>query len=89
MSQVTPVEQALIGAIGTRFPPVDDIPEDLGPFDRTYADTMRSIYHKFSDDVDVAALFAEALMCMTPRGLWDLNTGKPTGDHTIEARWFA
>ncbi|KAF3026939.1 hypothetical protein E8E15_003168 [Penicillium rubens] len=85
-SQATPVEQALIGAIGSRFPPIDDIPEDLGPFDRAYADAMRSVYHKFSDDVDVAALFAEALMCITPRGLWDLDTGKPTGNHTVEAR---
>ncbi|KAJ5835937.1 hypothetical protein N7447_001963 [Penicillium robsamsonii] len=85
-SQATPVEQALIGAIGARFPPVDDIPEDLGPFDRAYADAMRSTYHQFRDDVDVAALFAESLMCITPRGLWDLNTGKPTGDHTVEAR---
>ncbi|KAJ6008797.1 hypothetical protein N7499_001155 [Penicillium canescens] len=68
------------------FPPIDNIPEDLSPFDRAYADAMRSVYHKFSNDVDVAALFAEALMCITPRGLWDLNTGKPTGDHTVEAR---
>ncbi|KAI3191012.1 hypothetical protein CBS147311_9601 [Penicillium roqueforti] len=85
-SQATPVEQALIGAIGTRFPPIDDIPEDLGPFDRAYANAMRSVYHNFSNDVDVAVLFAEALICITPRGLWDLNTGKPTGDHTVEAR---
>lgn len=84
--QATPVEQALIKAIGARFPPPDNIPEDLGPFDRAYADAMRPVYYRFSDDVDVAALFAEALMCITPRGLWDLETGKPTGDHTVEAR---
>ncbi|KAJ5169296.1 uncharacterized protein N7500_002079 [Penicillium coprophilum] len=47
---------------------------------------MRPVYQKFSSDIDVAALFAEALMCITPRGLWDLDTGKPTGDHTVEAR---
>jgi hypothetical protein len=82
VSQATPVEQALIGAIGTRSPPIDDIPEDLSPFDRAYADAIRSVYREFSNDMDVAALFAEALMCITPRGLWDVNTGKPTGDHT-------
>ncbi|KAL4970999.1 uncharacterized protein BDV14DRAFT_194780 [Aspergillus stella-maris] len=32
------------------------------------------------------ALFADALMCITPRGLWDLDTGEPTGPHTLEAR---
>ncbi|KAI9042711.1 uncharacterized protein KD926_005039 [Aspergillus affinis] len=85
-NQATPVEQALIGAIGARFPPTDDIPEDLSLFDCLYADAMRSVYQKFSNDGDVAALFAEALMCITPRGLWNLDTGKPTGNHTIEAR---
>ncbi|KAL5350733.1 hypothetical protein ACLOAV_004302 [Pseudogymnoascus australis] len=85
-TEASPVEQALIGAISARFPPTDDIPEDLSAFDRAYADAMRPVYHKFSNDVDVAALFADALMCMTPRGLWDLDTSKPTGDHTIEAR---
>jgi tetratricopeptide (TPR) repeat protein len=85
-SQATPVEQALVNALGARFPPVDDIPADLGPYDRAYAHAMRSVYQQFSDDMDIAALFAEALMCITPRGLWDLDTGKPTGDHTVEAR---
>ncbi|KAJ6020563.1 hypothetical protein N7540_006067 [Penicillium herquei] len=85
-SQASPVEQALVHAIGARFPPVDDIPDDLGPFDRAYADAMRPVYQQFSDDMDIAALFAEALMCISPRGLWDLDTGKPTGNHTVEAR---
>lgn len=85
-SPATPVEQALVHALGARFPPVDDIPNDLGPFDRAYANAMRSVYQKLNGDIDVTALFAEALMCITPRGLWDLDTGKPTGNHTVEAR---
>ncbi|PVH72103.1 hypothetical protein DL98DRAFT_611961 [Cadophora sp. DSE1049] len=84
--QATEVEQALIKAIGARFPPVDDIPEDLGPFNLAYADAMRLVYQQFSSDLDVAALFAEALMCITPRNLWNLNTGQPTGPNTVEAR---
>ena len=82
----TPVEQDLIQAIATRFPPVDNIPEDLDPYNRTYADSMRLVYQKSPSDLDVAVLFAEALLCITPRGLWDLSTGLPTGDHTVEAR---
>ncbi|CAG7926728.1 unnamed protein product [Penicillium olsonii] len=84
--QATEVEQALINAIGARFPAADNIPDDLGPFDRAYANAMRDVYKKFHTDMDIAALFAESLMCITPRGLWDLDTGKPTGDHTVEAR---
>ncbi|CAG7972822.1 unnamed protein product [Penicillium salamii] len=85
-SQATQVEQALIKAIGARFPTADASPDDLSPFDHAYADAMRDVYHRFNTDMDVAALFAEALMCITPRGLWDLDTGKPTGNHTVEAR---
>ncbi len=85
-NQATPVEQALIQAIGARFPSTQDIADDLNPFDCAYANAMRHVYQKFSNDMDVAALFAEALMCITPRGLWDLDCGKPTGNHTVEAR---
>ncbi|OQE31309.1 hypothetical protein PENSTE_c001G02873 [Penicillium steckii] len=85
-SLATDIEQALVEAIGARFPAVDDIPDDLSPFDIKYADAMREVYKRFPTDTDVAALFAEALMCITPRGLWDLDTGKPTGNHTVEAR---
>ncbi|BCS21506.1 uncharacterized protein APUU_21938S [Aspergillus puulaauensis] len=84
--QATPVEQGLLKAIAARFPPADNIPKDLSPFDRAYADAMRLVYREFGTDPDIAALFADALMCMTPRGLWDLDTGQPTGPHTVEAR---
>ncbi|KAI2872211.1 hypothetical protein CBS63078_10737 [Aspergillus niger] len=85
-NQASPVEQALIKAITARFPPTDSIPDDLSSLDYAYANAMRPVYQRFGRDPDVAALFAEALMCITPRGLWDLDTGKPTGVHTVEAR---
>lgn len=85
-NQATPVEQALIQAVGARFPSVTDRADDLSPFDCAYANAMRHVYQKFSNDMDVAALFAEALMCITPHGLWNLDCGKPTGNHTVEAR---
>lgn len=31
-------------------------------------------------------LFAEALICISPRGLWDLDTGEPSAGHIVEAR---
>ncbi|KOC07239.1 tetratricopeptide repeat domain protein [Aspergillus flavus AF70] len=85
-NQVTPAEKALVKAIAARFPPTDNIPNDLSPYDRAYADAMRPVYREFGTDPDIAALFADALMCITPRGLWDLDTGEPTGPHTLEAR---
>lgn len=82
----SPTERGLISALAARFPATNDIPCDFGRLDLTYANAMRPVYHADPDDIDVAALFAEALMCITPRGLWDLDTGLPTGNHTTEAR---
>ncbi|CRG88527.1 hypothetical protein PISL3812_05558 [Talaromyces islandicus] len=82
----TPVERALIKAMTRRFPPSNSIPDDLSALDRAYADAMRFVYQDFGSDPDIAALFADALMCITPRGLWNLDTGKPTGTHTVEAQ---
>ncbi|KAJ6142533.1 hypothetical protein N7471_001986 [Penicillium samsonianum] len=82
----TPMEFALIKALKARFPQSEVIPEDLGSLDRSYGEAMRAVYEQFSDDLDIAALTAEALMCFTPRGLWNLDTGKPTGYHTVLAR---
>ena len=47
---------------------------------------MRRVHSEFGDDLDVCALFAEALMNRTPWQLWDLSTGKPAeGADTVEA----
>lgn len=82
----TPVERDLIKALRARFPPSDNIPSSMRPLDRAYAEAMRPVYETHRYDLDVAALFADALMCISPRRLWDLDTGKPTGDHTVEAQ---
>lgn len=84
--KATPIEKALVSALATRFPPPGNIPSDLKPFNQAYADAMRLVYQSHPNDVDLAGLFAEALMCISPRGLWSLETGKPTGDHTVEAQ---
>jgi tetratricopeptide (TPR) repeat protein len=84
----TPVERALIDALTARFP-TDGVPTDLaeyGRLDLAYADAMRAVYEAHSQDLDVAALFADALLCVRPRGLWELDTGEPTSPGTPEAR---
>ncbi|GMN04591.1 tetratricopeptide repeat protein [Altererythrobacter sp. MTPC7] len=83
----TPFERALIDALGPRFP--DAPTQDEAEFDRlnhAYADAMRTFYKQFSDDIDAAALFGDALICLSPRALWDLDTGEPIGPGTLEAR---
>lgn len=80
-----PAEQALITALQTRYPSPDPI-EDCAEWNEGYADAMREVYRAHSDDLDIAALFAEALMNRTPWQLWDLQHGGPAeGASTEEA----
>ena len=47
---------------------------------------MRLVYRDFSDDYDVCALTAEALVVRTPWQLWDLKNSTPAeGTFTEEA----
>ena len=52
-----------------------------------YAGSMRAAHELAPDDLDVAALYADALMNLTPWRLWDLRTGEPAeGARTRDAR---
>ena len=79
------VERALIDALQQRYP--SETPaDDLNAWNDAYADAMRAVYRAFPDDLDVCALFAEAIMNRTPWALWDLKTGTPAeGADTLEA----
>jgi len=95
MSSATDIEKALIQALVTRYPTkeiADDVNEETivedlyCTWNDAYADAMRKVYASFSDDLDVATLFAEALMNQTPWELWDLKTGQAAeGASTVEA----
>ncbi|MGW3664985.1 hypothetical protein [Streptomyces sp. NPDC005141] len=82
----TPVEQALIGALGSRYPRAEPV-EDCSVWNAPYADSMRTVHELAPDDLDLAALYADALMNLTPWQLWDLRSGEPAeGARTVEAR---
>ncbi|WP_437082274.1 hypothetical protein [Streptomyces sp. enrichment culture] len=82
----TPVEQALIGALRARYPRAEAV-DDCAVWNPPYADAMRAVHELAPDDLDVAALRADALMNLTPWRLWDLRTGRPAeGARTLEAK---
>ncbi|KAJ5782981.1 hypothetical protein N7457_004755 [Penicillium paradoxum] len=87
-SKGTPVEQALTKAISARYQ--SDKPGSMEQYDAqniAYADAMKEAYEKFSDDLDVVALYADSLISLTPWKLWDQATGKPrSGARTMEAK---
>ncbi|MBE3043675.1 hypothetical protein IMZ48_14115 [Candidatus Bathyarchaeota archaeon] len=80
-----PAERALIEAMSARFPSESAIPGDPVLLNQAYADAMARVFKDFGEDMDIAVLYADALMCIRPRQLWDLNTGKITGPDTVEA----
>lgn len=81
-----PAERALISALASRYQ-ADEPPEDFAPWTDAYAAAMRAVYASHPDDLDIAALAAEALMNRTPWALWDLSTGGVADDaDTDEAR---
>ncbi|OAG10237.1 uncharacterized protein CC84DRAFT_1193758 [Paraphaeosphaeria sporulosa] len=82
----TDVEQALIDAIQSRVPKsLDD--KHFRACNEAYAEAMASVYNAFHDDLDVATLYADALMNLSAWDLWDLKTGEPRpGARTLEAK---
>lgn len=82
----TDVERGLIDALVARFPASAEEAEDFHTLDVAYAEAMRPVYRARSDDLDAAALFADALMRVSPRALWDLGSGEPVGYGTVDAR---
>ncbi|MEM7335806.1 MAG: tetratricopeptide repeat protein, partial [Chloroflexota bacterium] len=74
----SPVEQALIKALTHRYPkPAVVTQAEFDQWDADYADAMAKVYAQFPDDLDVIALYAEAMMTKTPWKLWNLQTGLP------------
>lgn len=77
LARALPVERALLKAVQKRFPS-DENTRDFGPFNKAYAAAMKPVYEQFGkDDLDILALYADALMNMSPWGLYDALTGKP------------
>ena len=70
----TPVEQSLIEALSVRYPQRDPI-EDQTAWDKAFTREMRKLYKTFAGDLDVACVFAEAIMNETPWKMWNLTTG--------------
>lgn len=78
-------ERALLQALASRYPQDPEI-EDYQPFNDGFAEAMRPVYEAHPDDLDVAFVFAEALMNRTPWQLWDFRAGIPNPEaSTTEA----
>ena len=91
--RAAPVERALVGALASRYPVAGLAAAELvadadgAAWNAGYAGAMREVYRAYPDDLDVAALFADALLNLTPWALWDRVTGAPApGAAAVEAK---
>lgn len=75
---------ALIAALEARYPQDTPMP-DHAPWDHAFAEAMRKAAGDYPEDLDVQAIFADALLNLTPWKMWDLFSGAPA-PQTEEAR---
>lgn len=61
-------ERALIEALETRY--AETPPSDRSSLDLAYSEAMRSVAKRFPDDLQIQALFAEAMMDTMPWAYW-------------------
>ncbi|GFN20625.1 tetratricopeptide repeat domain protein [Aspergillus tubingensis] len=87
-THASPLFHMLLKAIATRFPTPDNIPAptEMRQYNQAFADAMRVVYEAYPEDIDVASLYIEALICVNPRELWYMNTGEASSSHTLEAK---
>jgi tetratricopeptide (TPR) repeat protein len=86
--RATAIERGLIDALAARFPRRDIADTSaLADGNAAYADSMSRLASTYPDDMDVAALAADALVNVTAWALWDTHTGEPApGSRVVEAK---
>ena len=73
--KATPREQALIAALSTRY--TRDAKADRAPLDAAYALAMQKVAAQFPDDNEIAVLFAESVMDLSPWNYWQPGGREP------------
>ena len=74
----SPPARALINALAIRFPQAE-VPDDemMASWERAYADEMAVVYAEFGNDPDIAALFVDSQIMLTPWQIYDVDARAP------------
>src|SRR5215203_3940093 len=78
--KASPREQALIAAVSTRY--AKDAKADRAPLDAAYASAMEKVAAQFPDDNEIAVLYAEAVMDLSPWDYWQPGGQAPNQQST-------
>jgi tetratricopeptide (TPR) repeat protein len=73
--KAAPNEQALIEALSHRYASAPQ--KDRSPLDKAYADAMAKVAQQFPDDLNIATLYAEAVMDLSPWDYWKPGGAEP------------
>src|SRR5437879_11524650 len=73
-AKASPREQALIGALASRYG--SDPKAARAPLDAAYAAEMAKVASQFPDDDEIATLYAEAVMDLSPWDYWKKPAGR-------------
>jgi tetratricopeptide (TPR) repeat protein len=73
--KASPREQALIAALSARY--TQDAKMDRAPLDAAYAAAMAKVASQFADDNDIAVLYAESVMDLSPWNYWQPGGKEP------------
>jgi tetratricopeptide (TPR) repeat protein len=77
LDKADPLERALVQALKARFPK-NYADMEFRQWNEAHVKEMKEVYDKYgANDLDVAALYVDAMMCLTPWKMWDLKTGEP------------
>ena len=71
----SPREQGLIAALATRY--TEDPKGDRVPLDAAYAAAMAQVAAQYSDDSEIAVLYAESVMDVSPWNYWQPGGREP------------
>jgi tetratricopeptide (TPR) repeat protein len=71
----SPREQALVAALAARY--TQDAKADRAPLDAAYAAAMGKVAAQFPDDVEIAVLYAESVMDLSPWNYWQRGGREP------------
>ena len=74
--KATPREQALIAAVSSRY--AKDAKADRVPLDAAYASAMEKVAAQFPDDNEIAVLYAESVMDLSPWNYWQPGGHAPS-----------
>jgi hypothetical protein len=76
MEQATEIEKALVKAMNRRYNLTDTADTKRKQLNEDYVDALKPLVSKYLDDLDVKALYTDAVMLVHPWSFWN-NDGTP------------